>query len=80
MFLDTFESVVESIFGSTPEEQGEILLEVLDAVQHVYRQVLLPKFPNTMTDDIAWSTLRHAWSDDEYWLSMEELLFIGGYI
>ena len=80
MLLHTFELVVECVHGSIPEEQKDILDEVLDALRHVYDQVLLPKFPDTVTDDSAWSTLRHAWSDDKYWLSVEELLLIGGYI
>ena len=49
-------------------------------MQHVYCQVRLPKFPNTLTDDMAWSTLRHAWADEQYWLSVEELLLIGGHV
>ena len=56
MMLHTLELVVESSLLSNREEQAAILQEVLIAVQHVYAQILLPKYPNTLTDEIAWGT------------------------
>ena len=73
MLLHTLQTVVDSSFVSNREEQAAILQEVLVAVQHVYCQVRLPNYPNTLTEDMAWSTMRHAWADEQYWLSVEEL-------
>ena len=37
------------------------------------------EFPETLTIDVAWSTLREAWVDDRYWLSVEELFLVSCY-
>ena len=67
------------MFVSNHAEQVAMLHNVCVAVEHVYGQVRLPEFPQTLTIDVAWSRLREAWADDRYWLSVEELLLVGCY-
>jgi hypothetical protein len=80
MLRHTLQTVVDSLFVSNRTEEAAMLQEVVVAVEHLYSQIRLPRYPETLTHEIGWNTLRHAWADDDYWLSVEDLLFIGSFI
>ena len=66
VLVATLESLANSLRDTNREEQASFVQEVLVAVRNIYSQVCLPKFPSTLTEDTAWSTLRNAWSDENY--------------
>ena len=78
--VHVLESAVQAALAEHREEQAATLQGVAVAVHHLYEQVHLPKYPDALSDEIAWSTLRSAWSDEEYWLSVEELLLVSCHV
>ena len=54
-----------------------MLKSLLAGVQGIYNNKLRTPDRSMFTDDIAWSTLRLAWADSDYWLRANELLLIG---
>ena len=78
--LSVFHSAAQAAVAQHRADQAAILQAVSVAVHHLYEQVRLPNYPDALSHEIAWSTLRCAWADEQYWLSVEELLLVGCHV
>ena len=78
--LEVLSAVIERLMMDERHGAAMVVSDVEGAVRHLYRRRLQPPYPDVLSDDIVWGSLHHAWNDERYWFSFEELQLFCAYL